>query len=833
MSEFVCCICYSIAGCAVQPHCCSNMFCSACICQWLSGSNTCPNCTAPMLASTLETPNALVQRVTAKWSIHCDFYQTSVVGCPAVIPLASLKQHVAQCQYNPENNPTSTLPPPHIKPNSTANDIVHASPSKLRGALSDRLTAHLVGAKETDGKLEVKASPQGKPKTYTRITVADISSADASRKTTDRRSGEMKNIAWSVCGGDEGATAQEVAGLQRMSKKEQDKLLIEAGIGAKTPEAGTALAIKADLNLPWLKLRKLRRWLKGFNVHLQSEQGIRQFIATKLPAYTAEKIPMVNGQGEVQLTNCVYFLDLVAIVMHYLDWYDAKGLLTWHEGATPDDQIWVKIGGDHGGGMFKFCLQIANVTHPNSITRTIPIIVFSEKDSPANLETAMGRYRQQVTNLLTEQTWHGKSFDVFLFGDYEYQTNMFGLSGARGQRPCLHCLLTRKDIGQPKDQRPAANTVPRNLGQLAHDLEQFQAAGSVHQNAKLSNNVLRAAVLPVLLHNVVIPVLHLDLGIYPWILSAMLTEVKRIDVQLAMQGSTAASDSSAFTTLLSGYKTVQALESSIATKAQELAAAQQLLQFVAIHQTQQLNVQAIAGALQLSCQNLTKQHQELCAERDKLTAELQKKGLKKDFEGPCSQSIEAALKSLNIERQVYFGGAFIGNHIHIALQDDAILKITRAPKAIVEARCPALLADITAITVRYAELFSSYGKCRAHFSHAKAVTVDDIQAMTGHVEDFMSLCRKQVVERGLGNVTPKLHLLKEHTVPMMSRVGVGLGLSAEQGAESIHNVFNRLARDYSSMPNKLERLHSMAKMHLLKTAPDATETRPAVRSRSK
>ena len=242
---------------------------------------------------------------------------------------------------------------------------------------------------------------------------SEKSSADASRKTTDRRSGERKNIARSVCGANEGARAQEVAGQQRMSKKEQDKLLIEAGIGEKTPEAGTALAIKANLNLPWLKLRKLRRLLKRCNVELQSEQGICQFIATKLPAYTAERIAMVSGQGEVQHTNCVHFPDLVAIVMHYLDWHDAKGLLTWHEGAIPDDQIWVKIGGDHGGGMFKSCLQIANVAHPNSITRTIPIIVFSEKDSPANLETAIGRYRQQVTNLLTEQTWHGKSFDVF------------------------------------------------------------------------------------------------------------------------------------------------------------------------------------------------------------------------------------------------------------------------------------------------------------------------------------------------------------------------------------------------------------------------------------
>ncbi len=34
--------------------------------------------------------------------------------------------------------------------------------------------------------------------------------------------------------------------------------------------------------------------------------------------------------------------------------------LTWHDGAIPSDEIWVKLGGDKGRGSFKLNLQLVN-----------------------------------------------------------------------------------------------------------------------------------------------------------------------------------------------------------------------------------------------------------------------------------------------------------------------------------------------------------------------------------------------------------------------------------------------------------------------------------------
>lgn len=42
-------------------------------------------------------------------------------------------------------------------------------------------------------------------------------------------------------------------------------------------------------------------------------------------------------------------------------YYHRNGRLSWHAERIPEDEIWIKIGGDKGGGTFKMCIQIVNV----------------------------------------------------------------------------------------------------------------------------------------------------------------------------------------------------------------------------------------------------------------------------------------------------------------------------------------------------------------------------------------------------------------------------------------------------------------------------------------
>ena len=75
--------------------------------------------------------------------------------------------------------------------------------------------------------------------------------------------------------------------------------------------------------------------------------------------------------------------------------------LTWHNGVIPEDEIWIKIGGDKGGGSFKMNFQICNVESPNSKTNTCTFCAFLAYDSVTNLHTALDRYSDQVNDLQT------------------------------------------------------------------------------------------------------------------------------------------------------------------------------------------------------------------------------------------------------------------------------------------------------------------------------------------------------------------------------------------------------------------------------------------------
>ena len=73
--------------------------------------------------------------------------------------------------------------------------------------------------------------------------------------------------------------------------------------------------------------------------------------------------------------------------------------LTWHNGAIPSDELWVKLGGDNGGSSFKMNFQIVNVNCPNSINNTCVFTAFQAPDTITNMHVALDRYKDQLTDL--------------------------------------------------------------------------------------------------------------------------------------------------------------------------------------------------------------------------------------------------------------------------------------------------------------------------------------------------------------------------------------------------------------------------------------------------
>ena len=99
-----------------------------------------------------------------------------------------------------------------------------------------------------------------------------------------------------------------------------------------------------------------------------------------------------------------------------------------------------------------------------------------------------------------------------------------------------------------------------------------------------------------------------------------------------------------------------------------------------------------------------------------------------------------------------------------------------------------------------------------------------------HISAFLSHYRRQFPH---ATITPKLHMLEKHIVPWLEQWKVGLGLMGEQGAESIHALFNFLKRTYQPIPSEVERLKCIMKEHFVRIAPSNASALPPPTKRQK
>ena len=85
--------------------------------------------------------------------------------------------------------------------------------------------------------------------------------------------------------------------------------------------------------------------------------------------------------------------------MHELYFICRKGTLTWHHRTIPSDEVWLRLGGDKGGGYFKMNFQIATTQTPNSVNNTCVFTCFEASDTLSNLHVALDRFRDEVANI--------------------------------------------------------------------------------------------------------------------------------------------------------------------------------------------------------------------------------------------------------------------------------------------------------------------------------------------------------------------------------------------------------------------------------------------------
>ena len=150
-----------------------------------------------------------------------------------------------------------------------------------------------------------------------------------------------------------------------------------------------ALAIKSRLGVSRDKFWELTRMLRKQGVNVENETAQRKLQQDILPqdlVVETHNFSFKNDQKEeyFRQTQAIFIDNIENYLFNLLNQYQSQSELSWHGGSIPEEEIWVKIGGDHGQGSLKVTLQTLNVEKPNSKFFTSIIAMANVPDNVKN-----------------------------------------------------------------------------------------------------------------------------------------------------------------------------------------------------------------------------------------------------------------------------------------------------------------------------------------------------------------------------------------------------------------------------------------------------------------
>ncbi|XP_078671099.1 uncharacterized protein LOC144911160 [Branchiostoma floridae x Branchiostoma belcheri] len=653
----------------------------------------------------------------------------------------------------------------------------------------------------------------------------------------------MQGVRDQLSGGDSAALMKEE--LRLLPRDELQKMLQELKLDQVRVPTGHLLAAKVGIGMNWNQCRKLRRWLKQYGVSVESEKKSRAVAAELLSniGINAEKLPFsvkAKDDGTVELLPCAYVSSLKDTILDNLERSRNASSLTWHDTTIPKEEIWVKLGGDHGGGSFKMAFQVLNKPNPNSKDNTNVFCVFNAKDSRENLNLATSRFSSDIRDL-QHSKWKcqdGEEYSLRLFaaGDYAYLCLWYGLSGACGLTPCLWCHITQEEIRDKDNCR--LRIPPRTLNSLAEDHLKFVRDGKgAHKLAKLYHNAIAPVMFDVPIDQVVIPGLHISLGIYLKLFKLMEDELHDIDLKLQTyltavleEGEVTKEELLAdehlgrFKAYVSAIDEARALDDKADALEEELEEEESQLAWLAY--SSGAGDEMAEAVFQEACSTV----QDLYEEKEKLrekAAEVRKKASVKVGQGPLTSQLDPVLQKFRVQRQAYHSQSFIGNHVNTMLQDKAIDELTSVTSSVVSSlmdKYPddlpiTLVPNAKATAQKYKWLFERFASCHKKYSHGGQMDDRAIDELDTAITKFMDMYRESIPH---GSVPVKMHMLEYHVVPCIRKWRFGLGFLGEQGLEQVHALFNNIGRTTCGIADPVARLRSTLTNHLIGVSPDHT-----------
>ncbi|KAL5502912.1 hypothetical protein EMCRGX_G009770 [Ephydatia muelleri] len=406
----------------------------------------------------------------------------------------------------------------------------------------------------------VQLATGGTPMIFMKLTKARHPTTAACSRTVKTRCSEMHTARSVISGGEPSALLESE--VLTLNDEEKKSLLEKAGITNVSISPAEVLAIKTGLTIPWNRLRILRRRIVGSN--LKGEMALFSF-------------PSTSGGEELRVAALVYIPDVVLKVVDLLEENQRTGRLTWHDGVIPASEIWLKLGGDKGGGSFKMNFQIVNVAAPNSVHNTCVFCCFEADDTVTNLHIALDCYKDQVAHLQGMQ-WRQYTIKLFMCGDYEFITRMYGLSGASGCYPCLYCLVFHENMVKPLSAR--GHAPPRTYESICTDHQRYIASGVRRKQVKHFYNCITEPIFNIPIEQVCPPGLHITLGIFTKLYGLLEDECHALDLELALLSSEEAHSS--FDTYSQKLQMLCSLQSELKQAEEAYAVLQQMTTYVSL-----------------------------------------------------------------------------------------------------------------------------------------------------------------------------------------------------------------------------------------------------------
>ncbi|XP_065675300.1 uncharacterized protein LOC136091551 [Hydra vulgaris] len=542
----ICNLCGKIPKQPVSLKKCEHLFCFFCIVENVKikyiNESLCPQCDTSVLPEDFVTSNktnSLIQMLTVQCIIcktkfnvvkEYDVYLHHKLACNK----KSLTQPVSILLSSPLSS--SSLSPSSYTFNNSISEIFNLTASSHIPRIVEDATLHILKQKmkQSGGKSISFKSGGPRPVLFSSIPKAYVTSNEASNATVRERNAIVKRNIEVVSGPSNDAVCSQSSKLLiSLPSETKEKILANSNIKV-TISATKMVAMKADLCIPWEKLKNISRWLKSFDIQTASHASQRivseklsgcDFIVENAP-FTFEK--EIKGTFEIKDASYGYIENLQTHIFKHLDQLESCKSLHYHE-FFPEKEIQIKIGGDYGGGSFKMTYQVANTINPNSKDNTIVFSIFEAKDYQINIKVAISRFEKEIEDL-QKMKYKDRNIRVFIFGDYKFLCALYGISGASGRHCCLFCYATANDM---KCIDPEMKY--RTLEDLCLDHKRFMKNGGLKSIAKNFNNVISEPILKIPLDQVSLPSLHMALGIYLNFFNMFEEEVHQLDIMMAAE----------------------------------------------------------------------------------------------------------------------------------------------------------------------------------------------------------------------------------------------------------------------------------------------------------